>query len=187
MAKKVIKLTESELGVVIKHALNEQLSEAEEAIYARIYHTTNQAQQNQLSGISSKNPRKNNMEIIKQGVSSDNDNEMALIKPFQTDYVFHCQNLRGTAALTVFYLKELKSLDTQKAILKGDIFFNDEQLYYGDIIVDMSSNNVVYKYRGRSPQYRLQIDPSKKALWNELICQLANSLKTRENLNIYKE
>lgn len=30
----------------------------------------------------------------------------SLIAPFKTKYLFHCQNLRGAAAITIFNLKQ---------------------------------------------------------------------------------
>ena len=178
MSKKTIILTESEFRAVIKHALNETLSEIDGATYARVHNSTMQAQKNQLSGISSKNPRKSNMDTIQHGISLDPRAADSLITPFKTDYLFHCKNLRGAAAITIFNLKELYCLDSDKAILKGDITFNGEQLY-GSIIIDMKTYNVVYNYKGKSPRYQLTIDPSKKQQWDALVNQLTQSLNAR--------
>ncbi len=178
MSKKTIRLTESEFRAVVKHALNEALSEIDGATYARIHNSTMQAQKNQLAGVPSKNPRKNNIDTILHGISLDPRAADSLITPYKTKYTFHCKNLRGAAALTIFELQELYCLDNDKAILKGNITFNGEQLH-GSIIVDMATHNVVYNYKGKSPRYQLTIDPSNKQQWDALVNQLAQSLKAR--------
>jgi len=38
----------------------------------------------------------------------------SLIAPFKTKYLFHCQNLRGAAAITIFDLKQLYELSHRK-------------------------------------------------------------------------
>lgn len=178
MSKKVIILTESEFRTVIKHSINEALSEIDGATYARVHNSTIQAQHNRLNGIPSNNPRKSNIDIIQHGISLDPRAADSLITPYKTDYLFHCKNLRGAAAITIFELQELYCLDNSKAILKGNITFNSEQLY-GSIIVDMQTHNVVYNYKGKSPRYQLTIDPSKKQQWDSLVNQLSISLKSR--------
>lgn len=178
MSKRTIILNENEFRVLIKHALNEVLSEIDGQTYARVHNATMQAQKNQLSGVASTNPRKTNMDIIQHGISLDPRAADSLIRPYKSDYLFHCKNLRGAAAITIFTLEELYCLDTQKAILKGNITFNGEQLH-GSIIVDMTTHDVIYNYKGKSPRYKLTIDPSKKQLWDKLITQLDLALKSR--------
>jgi len=179
MAKKVIRLTEDEFRVTIKHAINEVLTEIDGRTYARIHNATMQAQQKQLSGTPSSNPKKSNIETIQHGISLDPRAADSLISRYKTEYLFHCQNLRGAAAITIFSLQELYCLDNDKAILKGDIVFNGERLH-GSIIVNMKNFQVVYNYKGKSPHYKLTIDPSKKEMWDALIEQLSQSLKARK-------
>ena len=150
--KRIIKLTDEEFRAVVKHSLNEALSEIDGAIYERVHNSTMPAQKNQLAGIPSKNPHE----------------AESIVVPYKTEYTFHCKNLRGAAALIVFELQELYSLDNDKAILKGNITFNGEQLY-GSIIVDIATHNVVYKHKGKSPRCQLTIDPSNKQKWDALV------------------
>ena len=176
MAKKNIRLTEQEFRTFIKHAVNETLSEIDGATYARIHNATMRAQQNQLLNKTSESPKRTNLELILKGIELNPKTADSLITPYKTDYLFHCQNLRGTAAITIFHLDELYELTPQKAILKGNIVFNGERLW-GSIIVDMTNHSVCYNYKGRSPRYTLQIDPSKKDLWDRLIQQLDLALQ----------
>lgn len=178
MAKKVVILTEDEFRSLIKHAVNETLSEIDGATYARVHNATMKAQQDQLNGVPSNNNRKTNIDLIHHGIVLDPKAADSLITPYKTDYLFHCQNLRGTAAILIFNLEQLYELTPQKTILKGNTIFNGEQLG-GSIIVDMATHKPYYNYKGKSPRYTLQIDPSKKDLWDGLLHQLDISLHKR--------
>ena len=94
MSKRTIILNENEFRVLIKHALNEVLSEIDGQTYARVHNATMQAQKNQLSGVASTNPRKTNMDIIQHGISLDPRAADSLIRSYKSDYLFHCKNLR---------------------------------------------------------------------------------------------
>lgn len=179
MGKKIVRLTEQEFKALIKHAINESLDEIDGATYAKVHNATMRAQQNQLSGIPSGNNRKSNMDIIQQGIGLDKRASDSLISPYKTDYLFHCTNLRGTASITIFNLEELYLLNDSKAILKGEIIFNGEHLN-GSIVVEMPTHKTYYNYKGKAPKYLLQIDPSKKDVWEGLLHQLDISLQKRK-------
>jgi len=140
-------LTEDELKVAIKHALNEKLSEEEKATYECIneYH------------------HKKHLNLV-----ADSD-----MHSYITDFIFHCQNLRGTAAVLIFSFEELYSLQPDKAILKGTVFFNNEERQ-ASITVKFINNNVFYSFQ--HIKIPLQIDPSKKELWEKLINEIKNNL-----------
>ena len=179
MAKKIIRLNENEFRTLIKHAVNETLSEIDGATYARIHNLTMKAQQNQLSNKPSESNKRSNLELIQKGIELDPQAADSLIRPYKTDYLFHCQNLRGTAAITIFNLEELYELTPQKVLLKGSIVFNGEPLK-GVIVVEMPTHNVYYNYKGKSPKYKLLIDPSKKEQWDDLLHQLDMALQKRK-------
>ena len=101
----------------------------------------------------------------------------SLIKPFQTKYLFHTQNLRGTASIAIFDLKKLHKLTSKNAVLKGRVTLNNEPLR-GSIIIDFEKDLVQYNYKGKYPHYTLTIDPSVRDLWNELVL----ILKANKNL-----
>ncbi len=171
MAKKVIRLNENEFSILIKHAVNETLSEIDSATYARIHNSTMKAQQNQLLNKPSESSKKSDLELIQKGIELDPKAADFLILPYKSDYLFHCQNLRGTAAITIFNLEELYELMPQKVLLKGSVVFNGEPLK-GVITVEIPTHKVYYNYKGKYPQYKLLIDPSKKKQWDDLLHQL---------------
>ena len=178
MAKKVIRLTKEELHNLITEATNQALLEIDGKTYSRVHNATMQAQKDLLNNIPNSPQGRSNMDVIERGIDLDPRAADSLITPFKTKYLFHCQNLRGAAAITIFDLKQLYELTPQKAILKGDITFNNEPLY-GSIIVNLQTNQVQYNYKGRSPRYTLIIDPSKQDLWNSLINELQTSVNSR--------
>lgn len=110
------------------------------------------------------------VDVIEKSITLDLAAADALIVPYKTKYLFHTQNLRGTAAIAIFDLKQLYELTPQKAILKGDVTFNYEPLYSGRIIIDFIRNTVQHPYKGE--RYTLLIDPSKRDVWNSLINEL---------------
>ena len=178
MAKKVIRLTEQELYSLIAEATNQTLLEIDGKTYSRVHNATMQAQKDLLNNIPNSPQGRSNMGVIVRGINLDPRAADSLITPFKTKYLFHCQNLRGAAAITIFDLKQLYELTPQKAILKGDITFNNEPLY-GSIIVNLQTNQVQYNYKGKSPHYTLTIDPSKKQLWDKLVGELQLSVQSR--------
>lgn len=178
MAKKVIRLTKEELHNLITEATNQALLEIDGKTYSRVHNATIQAQQDLLNNIPNSPQGRSNMDVIERGIDLDPRAADSLITPFKTKYLFHCQNLRGAAAITIFDLKQLYELTPQKAILKGDITFNNEPLY-GSIIVNLQTNQVQYNYKGKYPHYTLTIDPSKKQLWDELVGELQLSVQSR--------
>ena len=165
MAKKIIRLTEEEFREVIYHAVNKSLNEIGGKTHAVVHNATVKAQQDMLNGIN----------ISKRAADS-------LITPYKTDYLFHCTDLLGTAALLVFNLIQLYKLSNDEAILKGNVVFNGEPLL-GSIIVNLSNNQVQYNYKGKRPRYNLIIDPSKRELWNKLIRELHTSIDSRKIYN----
>ena len=178
MAKKVIRLTKEELHNLITEATNQALLEIDGKTYSRVHNATMQAQKDLLNNIPNSPQGRSNMDVIERGIDLDPRAADSLITPFKTKYLFHCQNLRGAAAITIFDLKQLYELTPQKEILKGDITFNNEPLY-GSIIVNLQTNQVQYNYKGKYPHYTLTIDPSKKQLWDELVGELQLSVQSR--------
>ena len=143
MAKKVIKLTDQELYGLIAEATNQALLEIDGKTYSRVHNVTMQAPKDLLNNIPNSSQGWSNMGVIVRGIDLDPRAADSLITPFKTKYLFHCQSLRGAAAITIFDLKQLYELTPQKAILKGDITFNNEPLY-GSIIVNLQTNQVQY-------------------------------------------
>lgn len=171
MGKKIIRLTEEELHNLIIEATNQELDEIDGNARMR-------TQNGILNNVSLSPQGKSNIGVVQRGIELDIRATDSLISPFKTKYLFHCQNLRGAAAIVVFDLKLLYELTPQKAILKGNIWFNDKPLY-GSIMVDFNMYQIYYNYKGKSPRYKLTIDPSKKDLWDKLMNELQTSIKSR--------
>ena len=179
MGKKVVRLTETELRNLIEEATINVLNEIDGKTYSRIHNATMQAQRDLVNNIPQSPQGRSNIDVIQRGIKLDPRAADSLITPYKTKYLFHCQNLRGAAAITILDLKELYELTPQKAILKGSITFNDEPLY-GSIIINLINNKVQYNYKGKSPHYTLTIDPSKRELWDKLVNELKASINNRK-------
>lgn len=178
MAKKIIRLTEEEFREVIYNAVNKSLNEIGGKTHAVVHNATMKAQQDMLNGINTSKHNRRNLDVINRGINISKRAADSLITPYKTDYLFHCTDLLGTAALLVFNLTQLYKLSNNEAILKGNIIFNGEPLL-GSIIVNLSNNQVQYNYKGKRPRYNLIIDPSKRELWNKLIRELHTSIDSR--------
>lgn len=171
MTKKIVRLTDFELRNLIQEATAEVSSKIDGKTHSRIHNATKDL----VNNIPASPQGRPNIDVMQRGIKLDPRAADSLITPFKTKYLFHCQNLRGTAAITIFDLKELYELTPQKAILKGDITFNDEPLH-GNIIIDLVNDKVQYNYKGKAPRYTLTIDPSKRDLWNKLVNELKASI-----------
>lgn len=178
MAKRVIRLTEQEFRRVIYNAVNESLNEIGGKTHAIVHNATMKAQQDRINGINLSPHGRPNLDVIQRGISMSQCAADSLIAPYKTDYLFHGSDLVGTASLLVFKLEQLYKLSSREAILKGDIVFNGEPLK-GCIIVNMTTKQVQYNYKGKAPHYSLTIDPSKRNLWDSLINELQTSVNSR--------
>ena len=144
--KKITQLSRDELRVSIKHAMNEPLSEEEMDIYTHIS--------------SCKTAKHSTAHVLPPTIDSPS------LMPYKTDYLFHTTNLLGTASLLTFVPQVIIEITAAKAVLKGDITFNYEPRK-GRIIIALQTHNVYFQ--GGCHKYLLQIDPSKKVAWEQLI------------------
>lgn len=176
MGKKVIHLTESELKELIYESVVPILNEIDAATYARVHRATNQARMDNQNGIfvHQVNPKKQetNDDIIAHGIDLEPRAADSLISPYKdVRYMFYCKNLRQNTGIVLFSLASLYELTKEKAILKGDIVFNNQQMN-GSIIIDMFSANVVYYHNKSKKKYPLEIDNRFATKWNSLVNEL---------------
>ena len=148
MGKRVIRLTESELKEMIYEAVIPVLNEIDAATYARVHRATNQAKLDNQNGkfIHQVNPNKQetNDDIIAHGIDLEPRAADSMISPYKNiRYMFYCKNLRQNTGIVLFSLSKLYELTHEKAILKGDIVFNNQQMN-GSIIIYMETGTVVY-------------------------------------------
>lgn len=176
MAKKVIRLTEQELKQMIYEAVLPVLNEIDAATYSRVHKATNQARLDNQNGvyIHKVNPHKQetNDDIIAHGIELEPRAADSLISPYkESRYMFYCKNLRQNTGIVLFSLSSLFELTNEKAILKGNIVFNNQQMN-GSIIINMNTGNVVYYHNSSKKKYSLEIDNRFADKWNALVKEL---------------
>ena len=181
MGKKVIKLTESELKEMIYEAVIPVLNEIDAATYARVHRATNQAKLDNQNGkfIHQVNPNKQetNDDIIAHGIDLEPRAADSMISPYKdTRFMFYCKNLRQNTGIVLFSLSKLYELTHEKAILKGDIVFNNQQMN-GSIIINMDTASVVYYHNSSKKKYPLEIDNRFASQWNALVGELQKASK----------
>ena len=172
MTKRVIRLTESELRQMIYEAVMPMLSEIDAKTYSRVHNFTNKARLNNQQGnyIHQVNAKKQetNDAIIAHGIELEPRAADSMIKPYKDiKFMFYCKNLRQNTGIVLFSLESLFELTKVKAILKGNIVFNNQQMN-GSIIIDMNSLNVVYYHNSSKKKYPLEIDNRFSTQWNAL-------------------
>ena len=90
--------------------------------------------------------------------------------------MFYCKNLRQNTGIVLFSLSQLYELTYEKAILKGNIVFNNQQMN-GSIIVYMDTASVVYYHNSSKKKYPLEIENRFASQWNALVSELQKSIK----------
>lgn len=176
MGKKVIRLTESELKEMIYEAVIPVLNEIDAATYSRVHRATNQARIDNQNGkyIHQVNPNKQetNDDIIAHGIDLEPRAADSLISSYKNiHFMFYCKNLRQNTGIVLFTLSKLYELTKEKAILKGDIVFNNQQMN-GSIIINMSSGAVLYYHNSSKKKYPLEIDNRFSQQWTALVSEL---------------
>lgn len=176
MSKKIIKLTENELKQIIYEAVMPMLNEIDAETYAKVHNVTNKAKLNNQQGnyIHTVNATKqeSNDDIIAHGIDLEPRAADSMITPFKNiKFMFYCRNLRQNTGIVLFSLSQLFELTKQKAILKGNIIFNNQQMN-GSIIINMQTLNVVYYHNSSRKHYPLEIDNRFSTQWNNLCSKL---------------
>lgn len=172
MAKKTIHLTENELKQMIYEAVVPMLSEIDAKTYTRVHNFTNNARKNNQQGNYihqvNANKQETNDDIIAHGIDLEPRAADSMIAPYKgIRYMFYCKNLRQNTGIVLFSLETLFELTNTKAILKGDIVFNNSKMN-GSIIIDMASLDVVYYHNSSKKKYPLEIDNRFSTQWEKL-------------------
>ena len=181
MSKKVIRLTESELKEMVYEAVIPVLNEIDAATYSRVHRATNKARWDNQNGvfIHQVNPNKQetNDDIIAHGIDLEPRAADSMISPYKDiRFMFYCKNLRQNTGIVLFSLSQLYELTYEKAILKGNIVFNNQQMN-GSIIVYMDTASVVYYHNSSKQKYPLEIDNRFASQWNSLVRELQKASK----------
>lgn len=170
---KVIHLTREELSELIYEAVLPVLNEIDAREYARVHKSTNKARVDNQNGVLyhriNSNTIEPNDDIIAHGIELEPRAADSLISPFKDiRFMFYCKNLRQNTGIVLFSLSVLYELTDEKAVLKGDVVFNNERLN-GSVIINLNTAGVVYCHRKSRRKYPLEIDNRFAQKWNELI------------------
>ena len=151
MARKAVRLTQSELKQAIHEAVMPMMNENDAAAYAKVTDW-----------------RKTNDEIAVHGI--DLEAADAMISPYKdTKFMFYFRNLRQNTGIVVFSPEKLFELTESKAVLKGNMTVNHQQAN-GRIIVDVQTLDAVCLHSKR--KYPLEIDNRFVQQWKELCLTL---------------
>ena len=156
MAKKIIRLTESELNQIIKEATAKIMNEMDAATYSRIHNASHRAMQDIQNGNYERtiNGRDfvDNDEIISRADSMEQNVQAHWLKDYigQT-FKFFGRSQMGLPAHVIFTFERITKLEPNKTVL-----------------VDFTKGRVKYHERGNRYAYTLEIDNRYKPLWDKL-------------------
>lgn len=170
---KVIHLTREELSELIYEAVLPVLNEIDAREYARVHKATNKARIDNQNGVLHHRINSNTIEpnddIIAHGIELEPRAADSFISPYKdVRFMFYCKNLRQNTGIVLFSLSVLHELTDEKAILRGDVVFNNERLN-GSIIINLATGNAVYCHSRSRRKYPLEIDNRFAPKWNELV------------------
>ncbi len=95
-------------------------------------------------------------------------------------FKFFGQDRMGLVAHILFKFEKVTKLDERKAILFGDVVFNDKQINGDGIVLDFTKNKIQYHEKGCRYAYNLQIDNRIAPIWNKFIEQLKMAIESRK-------
>lgn len=174
MAKKIKTLTREELCNIIAESVMQVMNENDAKIYAKVHESTNQARKGNRSGIHQVDSNKSETDdfIIAHGIDMKSKATGSFMTPYKDiNYMFYCKNLRQNVGITMFKLEQLHELTSEKAVLIGEIIFNNQQMT-GSIIVNLNDGQVNYYHSSSKRKYLLEIDKRFECQWNNLVQKL---------------
>ena len=185
MAKRIIRLTESELIEHIRNVVNEAMNEMDGKTHARVSNAVKRAKELNQQNIFTtpvKNRPNNPIvhdDIIARGKGTEQRANQALISPFvNTTFLFYATTRLGRTTFLTFKVQDIKKLMMGVAILSGEVMY-DGDLLIGDIHIDFNSGRVFYKEKKSRYTYTLESDNRTKKQWDALLEQLKMSLDNR--------
>ena len=180
MAKKVIKLTESELNQLIKEATSKVLNEMDAATYSRI-HNASHIQNGNFQRSVNATKVVDNDDIISRADSMEPDVQSHWLSNYigQT-FKFFGRSQMGLPAHVLFTFERITKFEPNKTVLVGTVTFNKNQISGDGIIVDFVKGRVQYHERGNRYAYNLEIDNRYKPMWDAFLNELKTALDSRK-------
>lgn len=185
MAKKIIRLTESELIEHIRNVVNEAMNEMDGKTHARVSNAVKRAKElNQQNIFTTPVQNRPNTPIvhdnvIAKGRGTEQRANQALLAPFaNTTFLFYAITRLGRTTFLTFKVQGIKKLMMGVAILSGEVMYDGDVLL-GDIHIDFNKGRVFYKEKRSRYTYTLEPDNRTKEQWNVLLEQLKMSLDNR--------
>mgnify|MGYP004444359731 FL=1 len=185
MAKKVIRLTESEFINHIRRVVNEAMNEMDGKTHARVSNAVKKAkdlnQQNVFTTAVKNRPNNPIVhdDVIARGKGTEQRANKALLSPFiDTTFMFYATTRLGRTTFLTFKVQDIKKLMDGIAILSGEVVYDGEMLT-GDIHIDFNRERVFYKEKKSRYTYTLEPDNRTIKQWNALLEQLKMSLDNR--------
>ncbi len=185
MAKKIIKLSESELIAHIRNVVNEAMNEIDGKTHARVSNAVKKAkelnQQNVFSAAVKNRPNNPIVhdDIIAKGKGTEQRANKSLLSAFtNTTFLFYATTRLGRTTFLTFKVQDIKKLMMGVAILSGEVMYDGDMLI-GDIHIDFNNGRVFYKERKSRYTYTLEPDNRTKNQWDAFLEQLKMSLDNR--------
>lgn len=186
MAKKIIRLTESELIEHIRNVVNEAMNEMDGKTHARVSNAVKRAKElNQQNVFMTpvKNRPNNPIihdDVIVRGKETEQRANKALLTPFtNTTFLFYATTRLGRTTFLTFKVQDIKKLMMGVATLSGEVMYDGDMLI-GDIHIDFNNGRVFYKEKKSRYTYTLEPDNRTKKQWDALLEQLKMSLDNRK-------
>ena len=184
MAKKVIKLTESELSEMIKDITMSVLNETDMETYARLWEASKNAQKqlqqgNYIEKVGKVERTRNNDTQFDRSKAIDKDALMSALEKHKTSpFMFFAKSERDFGCRVIFELSSAPKIKEDEIVLDGIVIFNQE-LRYGKI----SIKNGIARYRKGNSVFTLTPDNRTKQAWDSLLDGIQKGLEKRKQFD----
>lgn len=184
MAKRIIRLTESELSEMIKDITMSVLNETDMETYARLWAASKNAQKqlqqgNYIEKVGKVERIRNNDTKFDRSKAIDKDVLMSALEKHKTSpFMFFARSGRDFGCRVIFELSSATKIKEDEIVLDGIVIFNQEQRY-GKI----SIKNGIARYRKGNFIFTLTPDNRTKQAWDNLLDDIQKELDKRKQLD----
>ncbi len=184
MARKIVRLTESELSHLIHDITISVLNEADMETYARLWAASEKAQKDLQNGnyqekLGKVGRIRNNDQKFDRAKAIDKDVlQSALQKHKSQKYMFFAKSGRDIGCRVIFELESAPKIKEDGIILDGTVTFNQEASY-GKLYI----KNGIVKYNKNRAWYTLTPDNRTKQAWDNLLDDFQKCLNKRKQFS----